>query len=124
MTESKGNEHLRRHLTPLSTGENTSNDGDRLAAIARDDVGAEGGVGGVETPETPMLDEKQKEKEVTWASLPHRRQLIILTLARLSEPLVQTSLQVCLVELAEPISLVRNLMLEVVIYVLSAEILR
>ena len=108
MNERKANEHLRRHLTPLSTGEDTFNDGERLAAIARDDVGAEGGVGGVETPETPMLDEKHKEKDVTWASLPHRRQLIILTLARLSEPLVQTSLQVCVVELAEPISFVQN----------------
>ena len=37
--------------------------------------------------------EKKKEDEVTWRSLPQRSQLIILTLARLSEPLVQTSLQ-------------------------------
>lgn len=32
------------------------------------------------------------EKSVTWASLPQRGQLAILTLARLSEPLTQTSL--------------------------------
>lgn len=37
--------------------------------------------------------EKLKEEEVTWMSLPHKRQLAVLTLARLSEPLVQTSLQ-------------------------------
>jgi hypothetical protein len=36
----------------------------------------------------------KKDEPVTWRSLPHRRQLIILTLSRLSEPLVQTSLQV------------------------------
>jgi hypothetical protein len=42
------------------------------------------------TLETP----KKKPKEVvTWMSLPHKRQLAILTVARLSEPLVQTSLQ-------------------------------
>jgi hypothetical protein len=37
--------------------------------------------------------EKKKEPLVTWMSLPHKRQLIVLTAARLSEPLVQTSLQ-------------------------------
>jgi hypothetical protein len=31
---------------------------------------------------------------VAWRDLPRRDQLLILTLARLSEPLVQTSLQV------------------------------
>lgn len=36
----------------------------------------------------------EKEKRiVTWRSLPHKGQLAVLTLARLSEPLVQTSLQ-------------------------------
>ncbi|KAH7304356.1 major facilitator superfamily domain-containing protein [Rhexocercosporidium sp. MPI-PUGE-AT-0058] len=38
-------------------------------------------------------NETREEEPVTWRSLPHRSQLIILTLARLSEPLVQTSLQ-------------------------------
>lgn len=37
---------------------------------------------------------KKKEEKVTWSSLPHKSQLAILTLARLSEPLVQTSLRV------------------------------
>lgn len=37
---------------------------------------------------------KEAEEKVTWMSLPHKRQLAILTIARLSEPLVQTSLQV------------------------------
>ncbi|KAL2861847.1 hypothetical protein BJX68DRAFT_251669 [Aspergillus pseudodeflectus] len=35
----------------------------------------------------------ESEKPVTWASLPNRGQLAILTIARLSEPLTQTSLQ-------------------------------
>jgi hypothetical protein len=34
------------------------------------------------------------EQPVTWMSLPHKSQLVILTMARLSEPLVQTSLRV------------------------------
>jgi len=37
---------------------------------------------------------KEKEKPVTWKSLPRKSQLAILTLARLSEPLVQSSLRV------------------------------
>lgn len=34
-------------------------------------------------------------KSVSWGDLPKKQQLVVLTLARLSEPLVQTSLQVC-----------------------------
>lgn len=37
---------------------------------------------------------KEKEKPVTWMSLPNKRQLCILVIARLSEPLVQSSLRV------------------------------
>jgi hypothetical protein len=40
--------------------------------------------------ETP---EKKREEVITWMSLPHKKQLAVLTLARLSEPLVQSSLQ-------------------------------
>ncbi|KAF1966566.1 MFS general substrate transporter [Bimuria novae-zelandiae CBS 107.79] len=45
----------------------------------------------------PQIDETQqseaaKEKPVTWLSLPRKDQLAVLTLARLSEPLTQTSL--------------------------------
>jgi hypothetical protein len=36
---------------------------------------------------------EEQEKPVTWSSLPNKGQLAILTLARLSEPLTQTSLQ-------------------------------
>jgi MFS family permease len=35
----------------------------------------------------------EKPKPVSWSSLPRKDQLVILTLARLSEPLTQTSLQ-------------------------------
>lgn len=44
----------------------------------------------IEIPAT----EPEKEGPVAWSSLPHKRQLAILTCARLSEPLVQTSLRV------------------------------
>lgn len=37
--------------------------------------------------------EAPSEKPVTWSSLPNKSQLAILTIARLSEPLTQTSLQ-------------------------------
>lgn len=36
---------------------------------------------------------KEKDKPVSWSSLPRKDQLFILTMARLSEPLTQTSLQ-------------------------------
>lgn len=65
-------------------------DGDRLAALDQDEVDAEGGA-----EITPQEVNNEKEEKVTWMSLPHKKQLIVLTLARLSEPLVQTSLQVC-----------------------------
>ncbi|PWY86051.1 hypothetical protein BO70DRAFT_370135 [Aspergillus heteromorphus CBS 117.55] len=38
-------------------------------------------------------DSSADEKTVSWFSLPHKSQLAILTIARLSEPLTQTSLQ-------------------------------
>jgi hypothetical protein len=50
----------------------------------------------IEQGSTPVANETQEKKQkevVTWMSLPHKRQLAILTVARLSEPLVQTSLQ-------------------------------
>ncbi|KAL4928848.1 uncharacterized protein BDV17DRAFT_281684 [Aspergillus undulatus] len=41
----------------------------------------------------PPKDDLSDEKPVTWSSLPNKGQLAILTIARLSEPLAQTSLQ-------------------------------
>ncbi|KAJ5895136.1 hypothetical protein N7495_006827 [Penicillium taxi] len=43
--------------------------------------------------EPNSADDADQEKPVTWSSLPKKGQLAILTLARLSEPLTQTSLQ-------------------------------
>ncbi len=70
--------------------ERRSSDGDRLAAIDLDEVEGEGGVPGGE--DDPLVNEK--DEAVTWMTLPHKGQLAVLTLSRLSEPLVQTSLQV------------------------------
>lgn len=46
-----------------------------------------------EHDDPPNIAEDDEEKPVTWSSLPKKGQLAILTLARLSEPLTQTSLQ-------------------------------
>ncbi|KAL4887971.1 hypothetical protein BDV59DRAFT_196861 [Aspergillus ambiguus] len=46
-----------------------------------------------ETSDDEGAPESASEKPVTWASLPKKGQLAILTFARLSEPLTQTSLQ-------------------------------
>ncbi|KAI9691043.1 MAG: hypothetical protein M1822_008663 [Bathelium mastoideum] len=46
------------------------------------------------TYDTPRgINHEDKETPVTWMSLPRKDQLLILTLARLSEPLTQTGLQ-------------------------------
>lgn len=44
-------------------------------------------------PNQPSHQISEKPKPVSWMSLPRKDQLFILTLARLSEPLTQTSLQ-------------------------------
>lgn len=82
------------HTEPA--GEPASSYGNRLADVQQNVVAVEGGViaDGLEKAEEEKV--KQKDEPVTWRSLPHRRQLIVLTLARLSEPLVDTSLRVCI----------------------------
>lgn len=60
---------------------------------------------------------------VGWRDLPRKRQLVVITLARLSEPLVQTSLQVCLPSLACRVSQ-RLTDYHKVLYVLSAKMVR
>lgn len=57
--------------------------GRRLSSDENDDDGPDGMPG----------QAKDQEKPVTWSSLPKKGQLAILTFARLSEPLTQTSLQ-------------------------------
>jgi hypothetical protein len=45
--------------------------------------------------DTPVQEpEQKKESPITWMSLPRKGQLAILVMARLSEPLVQSSLRV------------------------------
>ncbi|ROV89050.1 hypothetical protein VSDG_08739 [Cytospora chrysosperma] len=39
------------------------------------------------------LKKPRKNEKVSWKDLPHKQQLLVITLTRLSEPLVQTSLQ-------------------------------
>lgn len=95
MNETSDNTHLARHAAPLPSESDrpTPNNGLRLATIDHSNVAAEGGVREVRNPASAN---SEKEGPVSWMSLPNKTQLIILTLARLSEPLVQTSLQVCL----------------------------
>ncbi len=55
--------------------------------------------GGGSRPREPGLavkttDNNVKRKIIAWKDLPHKGQLTVLTMARLAEPLVQTSLQV------------------------------
>jgi hypothetical protein len=45
-------------------------------------------------PHLEVRPKKENKGVVTWSSLPHKRQLAILTIARFSEPLVQSSLRV------------------------------
>jgi hypothetical protein len=62
---------------------------------------------------------KRKKDVVTWRSLPHKRQLAILTIARFAEPIVQSSLRV------SPFSLTRMVYLTlIVISLLPIEIFR
>ncbi|CAK3893326.1 membrane [Lecanosticta acicola] len=50
-------------------------------------------LGGEEEAPAPPTDTTQEKRQVSWKELPRKGQLAILTLARLSEPLTQTSLQ-------------------------------
>lgn len=93
MSESTNNPHRARPVTPLPLDIPAAQNGLRLAAIDHSNVAAEGGVPDLVESQASG-EENEKEAPVTWMSLPHKKQLIILTLARLSEPLVQTSLQV------------------------------
>jgi hypothetical protein len=55
---------------------------------------ASGAVAATGEPDEAVPTKAARSKPVAWRDLPRRDQLLILTLARLSEPLVQTSLQV------------------------------
>lgn len=124
MNRKSDDEHQERHSGPLLASEPASSDGAHLS-IDHDGVAVEVGAGAAELGE-PLELEKEKEEPATWASLPHRSQLIILTLARLSEPLVQTSLQVrssCIDKRLRS-RMEAELSLRTGIHVLSTQILR
>ncbi|CAM1501091.1 Fc.00g102530.m01.CDS01 [Cosmosporella sp. VM-42] len=62
------------------------------------EAGSHGPLGFITSPnealqQTPIKDETNKGEKVSWRDLPKKRQLVVITLARMSEPLVQTSLQ-------------------------------
>lgn len=90
--------------------EDSEAEGTRLLA-AEEAHGDERGAGSISTNEVigsgqppavadsltdthPTVDSQMEQKEtVSWKDLPQKKQLVVITLTRLSEPLVQTSLQ-------------------------------
>lgn len=46
------------------------------------------------SPAAPSVSQNESKRPVSWSELPRKDQLFIITMARMSEPLVQTSLQV------------------------------
>ncbi|OLN85555.1 putative membrane protein YCR023C-like protein 8 [Colletotrichum chlorophyti] len=65
-------------------------------------LGLSGPIGAAEAADAPLSDpvavppppvKPEKPKPVAWRDLPRKQQLLVITLTRLSEPLVQTSLQ-------------------------------
>lgn len=70
--------------------------GPSLAAVAEGDDAA------IRDPPAALPSQQEdahSRKPVAWSELPRKDQLVIITLARMSEPLVQTSLQVSLTQL-------------------------
>jgi hypothetical protein len=92
MSTSIDNQNVARHPTPLPSNKPAASSNLRLATIDHSEAAAEGGVQEVMNG---VQKDEEKDAPVTWMSLPHKRQLVILVLACFSEPLVQTSLQVC-----------------------------
>jgi hypothetical protein len=66
----------------------------------------------------------KKNAAVSWMSLPNKKQLAVLVTARLSEPLVQTSLQVIPTPCNPRLRFQANPRDALVIYVLSAQVFR
>lgn len=62
--------------------------------LSKDNVGVTGGGPNFDHPLEPPRDLSGSKQPVAWMDLPRKKQLVIITLARMSEPLVQTSLQV------------------------------
>jgi hypothetical protein len=74
--------------------------------------------------DTPVPKPCKDATAVSWRDLPRKDQLIVLTLARLSEPLVQTSLQVPAVAACPPRSFKSLMLLLLVVHVLHAEMVQ
>ncbi|KAK1750797.1 major facilitator superfamily domain-containing protein [Echria macrotheca] len=72
-------------------------DPDSSTAIREQTSGPAPGTAGMtqrlQTQRSPTAERRDDARAVSWRDLPRKDQLIVLTLARLSEPLVQTSLQ-------------------------------
>ncbi|TKA67611.1 hypothetical protein B0A49_09265 [Cryomyces minteri] len=96
---SRTNDHL-----PIDSYEVEGSEDENKGLLARHDVARVPPTAGVAIPQIeedegpvatipPPLASAEKESPVTWRSLPRKDQLAILTFARLSEPLTQTSLQ-------------------------------
>lgn len=84
-------------VTRLLGPEEAPGDGRGENHLPRQQVVVDGQAATVaQTPAEPRpVNEPQKEKKetVSWKDLPRKTQLVVITLTRLSEPLVQTSLQ-------------------------------
>lgn len=74
-----------------STPESTSDSDNDASSRSSTPVGGRG----KKNKKTSKEEEPKRQETVRWRDLPEKGQLTVLTLARLSEPLVQTSLQVC-----------------------------
>ena len=68
----------------INQSQEPSADRERRASFIEDDAASS-------ELELPV---RTKEPKVTWRSLPHKGQLLVIMIARMSEPLVQTSLRV------------------------------
>lgn len=84
-------------VTRLLGAEETPGDGREAGHLSRHEGVISGQAAAVAQPpaEAPPASESQigKKETVSWKDLPQKKQLVVITLTRLSEPLVQTSLQ-------------------------------
>lgn len=79
----------------------TVDDGSRIAHAIAPSPGTLHDDAGAPIPHDPRQHETSRPNQpstdvVGWKDLPKKGQLLVITLARLSEPLTQTSLQVCM----------------------------
>ncbi|KAL2072061.1 hypothetical protein VTL71DRAFT_11404 [Oculimacula yallundae] len=88
MNINKANRFTERHTQSWNRSRQADNNGHRFEALDQTEEAAEDRAEG-----RAKGSHNEKGEVVTWSSLPHKDQLIILTLARLAEPVVQTSLQ-------------------------------